>query len=653
MTRLEPEVQRGGRAGGPDLRNGCGSGRDNQARAVGRSARVRARAKLGAGPAALLSAITAWGCDHVKQDKFSYQGGISPDATAVLEGTVAYIGPRPACKYDAERNEQRVVGRVFLTLFEYDNPPPPEGTATSAVNLLAISGSQLFSLSDCLPAGVQASESESLTRSVAFRWPGVTLHLSRAVDYQVRGFYDYDEDMLALFSVTRLPTAGDIVGAALNDVQDPSKGFLRIQLPKLEDAEDGVVKSAITVALGNATWTELPAFRLDENRKLAADSAFAPAIRVVNGAITADGPGSLRIFRALTCASGGSDGTSCGLTLQRFGLDVLPQLQAGGVQLEVNDPSSYAFYAEPVDVTTVVPLGGDHTGADGKVDPHPFLGSGLDVDWYTPMVIMQRFVSDAQQAAVEAAARIPAVLMVGSVLLDDAGQPTKSSYLSAPIAMAPVAAVELIANHSECRVPYFAPGTANLVTDDRVAHCGELPTGYYAVNVFGGIAGGTRSAASNYPVSSDSPVAIKGGLYSGQSWSVPNELADSDQVEPANVLPDQGIAGAFIVHDPSPGQAACTPSSLRGICEAELQFGEDTRGEGIDSPACLPRSCCEAILHLCGVPRCALTSRPADGNVVISESPTAVVGTAANGAAIPNCIPFELPSQCAALCPGS
>ena len=99
----------------------------------------------------------------------------------------------------------------------------------------------------------------------------------RAADYQIRGFFDYDEDMVPLFSLTRLPTQGDIAGAAVNDIQDASKGFFKISLPRLEDAKNGIVREGLTVALGNPVWTERPGFRLDENRRLASNTAVFPA----------------------------------------------------------------------------------------------------------------------------------------------------------------------------------------------------------------------------------------------------------------------------------------------------------------------------------------------------------------------------------------
>ncbi|MDB4972773.1 MAG: hypothetical protein JWN48_1114 [Myxococcaceae bacterium] len=609
-------------------------------------------------PAALLTALLALAaCDSIKEDKFTSQGGISPDPSAVLEGSILYVGPHPTCLYKPDGSVERIVGNVVMTMFEYDNPPPPEGQASSAVNLFFVSGDQLFSLSDCLPDGTPPNYQDTITRSAAFVWSGVQLQVNRAVDYQIRGFYDYDEDMIPLFSVTRLPTQGDIAGGAVNSIQDANKGFRRISLPKQSDGPNGVIYDGITVALGQPVWTERSAFRLDENRALAATSAFNPALVVgESGSIQADGPATLRKFRALTCKAGSTDGSACGMTLQRLGPDDAPKLAASRIGLDLASPA-YGFFAEPVDIKTVVLKAPADTSAaggldlaipDGKPDPHPFLGSGLGINWYSPMVILQRR-PDPQYAAIEAQARIPPVLMVGSVLLGDNGLPTKSSYLQsgAPISIPPVAAVELIPGRTECRVPYFPPGTISVVTDGRLGNCDELPTGHYATNVLGGIAGGVPGMSAGFPSTSDSPFSVTGGRYSGQSWSLPNELGDPAQVSEASLMPDQGFASSFVVHDPTPAdKLACTPSTLQGLCAAGPEIIENA--VGVDSTLCLVKDCCAYVSHLCGLPLCEKVAT-ADGN--IAASPSKITGTGANGAPTPDCVPFEMPWQCCRAAP--
>ena len=93
---------------------------------------------------ALSGAISA--CTTPNPDGFRRNGGATPDPTAVLEGSVLYVGPPPSCDYFESGAPARIRGRVALLLFDYDNPPPPAGSATSAKSLLIIPGRDIFSL---------------------------------------------------------------------------------------------------------------------------------------------------------------------------------------------------------------------------------------------------------------------------------------------------------------------------------------------------------------------------------------------------------------------------------------------------------------------------------------------------------------------------
>jgi hypothetical protein len=221
--------------------------------------------------------------------------------------------------------------------------------------------------------------------------------------------------------------------------------------------------------------------------------------------------------------------------------------------------------------------------------------------------------------------------------------PTKRSYVNgAPIAVAPVGAVELKANDAACRVPYFPPGTSTLVMNNRVAHCGELPTGHYAVNVLGGVAGGAVTAADSSV--SESGNIVTGGRYSGQSWTVPNELANPVQVGAANVLAHQGVQGTFEVRDPTPNiSAECTVGTLFPRCEGDVAgVQQSTTGiPNVDSATCLPKYCCDEIAHLWGVPVCPFD----EATGMYAASSAVVMGP--NGKPVPTCLPFPLPAVCA------
>ena len=52
-----------------------------------------------------------------------------------------------------------------------------------------------------------------ITRTAEFTWPELPLGGA----YQIRGFFDYDGNFNPFFSVTNIPTAGDIGGGAFVD----------------------------------------------------------------------------------------------------------------------------------------------------------------------------------------------------------------------------------------------------------------------------------------------------------------------------------------------------------------------------------------------------------------------------------------------------
>ncbi len=599
--------------------------------------------------ARLLVLSALWGCQAPKQDDFQSAGGIAANPEAILRGSVVYVGPPPRCEYDG-KTATRVIGRAILTLFEYANPPPPEGRATSASNLLTISGSKLFSLADCLLAGQAVDETSKLTRSVPFEWPTIPLMPGKAMDYQVRGFYDYDEDMNPFFSVKRLPTAGDIAGAAVNDITDASKGLLRVSIPARERAKKGFIRSGITVALGNYIWTELPAFTLSPtHRKLSGEAKL-----VVEIDLSIAGPDAAKTVRGvfnLTCGSSNPT-ADCGLSLQSLQKAAVSKTFAeAGMQFDF-DAKGYAFFLEPVDLTTVKKGAPDVARPDGVPDPHPLLGSSLGVPWTTPIVLFQRRTATPEARELEARAGIPGVALVGSPLPDETK--TQRTFVGKlNLAVPPLAVVDLSPGRSACRVPYAAPGNVTNTFEDRVAQCSDLPTGRYAVNVLHGLAGGRRVNESDSAVSANG-VLIEGARYAGQAWSIPNELGEPVQTGEGNELADQGQGGMFIVHDPHPDKTGNCKETLdprmgvdrairyRGLCQASSERIFEN-SVGVDNLGCLDPTCCDSVVHLCDRPLCPVEK--IDG-VNVRTSPTKIVGTAKNRLGIPNCIPFAMPDLC-------
>jgi hypothetical protein len=619
-----------------------------------------------------LALVTSAACTSPKQDDFRSEGGISPDPTGVIEGSIIYLGPKPRCEYTGKR-PTGIVGVVFLTLFEFDNAPPPEGRATGAVNAFVLPGDQLFTLGDCLADGADPDPEQRIMRSASFTWPQIALR-SDAVDYQIRGFYDHDGDVNPLFGVTNQPTAGDVVGAALKDVESPQKGPERLRFAALDKARDGELLRGVTVALGSYVWSERPMFELAAKHRVLDANAFLPAVpkfEVVDGetVTVADVPATLRAIHQLTCENAPAT-RGCGVKIQTLDEESSQAtFEAAGLTPSF-DSERYAFFSEPVDVKTIRKGAADLTLPDGQVDPHPLLGSSLGLPWISPMTIFSRLaivsanktdtVSIREASAFATQARIPGVTMVGSVMPD--AVETKRVFVdSLDIGIPPIAAVDLLPTNPACRVPYAAPGNFTTTFESRFATCAKLPTGMFGMAVLAGVASGEREEVED--TVSESGVHYVGTRFAGQSWTIPNELGSEVQVG-ADALPSQSAPRLFFVTDRAPeteksctqapdptniifegGMAVPVPRDVKykKVCKnGESPFAEDANG--IDSTQCLPKECCDNIAHLCKVPLCPEIEI---SSIKVRANPTEGVGTAkANGAVIPSCIPFLMPSQC-------
>jgi hypothetical protein len=622
---------------------------------------------------ALCTALSLSACgDGPKQDDFKSQGGISPDPTGIIAGSVLYNGPRPRCEYQHGK-PSRIIGRVVFYLFEYTNPPPPEGRATTAINIMFRNPEGLFTLSDCLPEGKVYDPSdpseELITRSVDYSWVQIKLEKT-AMDYQIKGFYDTDEDMNPFFSVRKLPTQGDIAGAALEDVQHAEDSpFLHVVMPAASDevAQNGYRVQGVIVALGNYVWLENPASKLNELRFMDATRTVVP--RQVAGSSTIDIEATVNEAWANTC----NGRLGCGLEIEQATEEEFGEaFETGGIDIDY-DPATFAYVSEPIDVVTIEQDAPDVTRPDGIPDPHPLLGANLGVPWYSPMFIMSRLAPNADMQKIETATGIPPVRMIGSVLFkngatpEDPPLPEKRVRLgSVEVAVPAIAAVELDPTNTQCRLPYLAPGNLTRAFESRLTYCSDLPTGVYSLNVLQGLVGGERVEADSDV--SDTGYVYNNGRPSGQAWTIPNELGDEEQVGDA-ALESQAPGTAFVLYDRNlDGQGDCRvaqdpdnnlvvrPVNYRGICEDGESFRIENPagavGAGIDGPGCLPAVCCEAVSHLCGVPLC----EPCDeescpglnlgGNHPIRQGPTKIVSTTKNGKSVPNCVPFPLPTLC-------
>ncbi len=588
-------------------------------------------------------ALALFGCGAPPVDDFRSEGGTAPDPTGVIEGTVLYQGPRPACERDEAGNATRLRGRVVLTLFLFDNPPPPTGSAASAANLLTIPATLLFSsLEDCMPP---EGSREVLTRSVDFTWPELPL----GQDYQIRGFFDYDQDFNPFFSVSNLPTAGDIAGGALVSPTTPSLGFRRVSFDGVEDQPNGQVIPGVTVSLGLPIRTERPAFtfaalplRSEETLPFRADPiATEEALHALTN-------GTLNLY-----ARDPADPATAALNAA---------MAEGGLSIDTSDDLGYAWYVQPVDAN-----------GDGAQDLHPILGRSAGVPWYFPITIMQR-----ARSAIEVQAGIPSATLIPTVR-PLAVQTKTVWYPTIDVTIPPVAVVQTFPD-ARCQFPFVPPGnTADHLEGGGLVtvECAELPTGYYGINVLHGVAGGrivgntacdpmpgpsepsvdeqcgvgvpcVMSRCTVGPRVSDTSWNIFSGSFSSQAWTIPNPLGDPAQV--ASPVPAQGNGALYVVYDDDPDDALGRLSGRAECAIAPTSGADDTPKEVVytdfanfgDAADEVRALCCAPVRHLCGLPLCPLVpaSPGAPDGPRIRSSPTRVEGN------VPDCIPFEMPAFC-------
>jgi hypothetical protein len=604
--------------------------------------------------------------------------GSVPDITGVMEGSVLYAGQRPDCERNEAGEATAVRGNVILLLFDYDNPPPPAGSATSATSLLVVLGTDLFDLADCMPADPTPEDlTQVITRSTGFTWPDIALAQGEGAtrDYQVRAFFDRDQDFNPFFSVRRLATRGDVAGGAFESTAANPPQFERLAFGSIDDvAANGQVLSGVAVTLGALVNTELPASELGPTTRGLSSEATVPS--------TTD---ALQREQQIV-----------DLTEMRISLidptrqDWAETLQAAGMSIDPH-PSGYGYFTLPVDANR-----------DGMQDPHPTLGAA-GILWEHPIVILRR-----ARNPVELAVGIPDAVIIATVRPSQ----TLSKDTFAPamdIGVAPVAAVTLNPAVAECRVPYLAPGNVAELYERIPAECQELPTGNYDVNILSGTAGGR---AVNYreqlladmpglPAAvldgvvrtrTDNDWYIEGGQSSSQAWSIPNELGCPDpqyrpngfdpngdpiavsQVDPdpfttcgppegpcddsqTNMQCSQGPAGRFSVVDLNPGNAPDATDNTPGHGIATCQTATSTIDGSMREVRYMdiPDVCCEPIQHLCGLPLCPLRDvgvRPNGDVRAIRELREVGVDyrLEEDGSVTPLCTPFLMPASC---CDGS
>jgi hypothetical protein len=200
--------------------------------------------------------LLSLGCVDAPLDRDREEGFPNHNAPlGRIEGTILYEGPPPALDRDGSP-----VGRVVLLLFRADNPPPPQGLATTAESVQTLPASQVFtSLTPTAGGAVRAS--------VPFVFPNITA----AGVYQLRAFFSNRSDLTGfhpLFGVRNQPVPGDVGGGAVLDPRAAVPSFLSIPVGVPNGSggytlpETGAVTGDVTVFLGAPITEDRPVFHV-------------------------------------------------------------------------------------------------------------------------------------------------------------------------------------------------------------------------------------------------------------------------------------------------------------------------------------------------------------------------------------------------------
>ena len=189
------------------------------------------------------------------------------DLRGVMDGSVTYVGPAP-CTRDG-----KILGAAVILAFEDSLLPPPEGLGTTAASLDVVTGEALF-------ASVRDKLAFAKDGTTVCGDPGdpVTASGSWAVGpfpagtYQIRGFYDKYGDFDPAFSISNLPTKGDVGGGAIENAAEALAGapvkYQEFQIGepdasgKLVIPPEGVRISGVAVSLGLPLPLERPIFHV-------------------------------------------------------------------------------------------------------------------------------------------------------------------------------------------------------------------------------------------------------------------------------------------------------------------------------------------------------------------------------------------------------
>lgn len=187
----------------------------------------------------------------------------------VIDGTLTYSGPAPCTE------NGKILGAALILAFDTRLLPPPEGLGTTAASLDAVPGEVLFAgIRDQLafaPDGKRVCGDPASPVTVGGDW---AVGPFPAGTYQIRGFYDLDGDFDPAFSISNLPSKGDVGGGAIDNAADVLQGapprYREIPLGTPGDdgelviPDTGVKVTGVAVTLGLSLPLERPIFHAKE-----------------------------------------------------------------------------------------------------------------------------------------------------------------------------------------------------------------------------------------------------------------------------------------------------------------------------------------------------------------------------------------------------
>jgi hypothetical protein len=158
--------------------------------------------------AVALAASSFVACDDVPVDNGTGSRLIAP--SGVIEGTVLYQGPHP-CTQDGH-----VVGNLILLYFDKNNPPPPAGVASTAVNFGVVQGDVLFQNEPRASGSAKYCPSDNGDTEVITASAPFADSPFAAGTYIIEAFFDYTGDFLPTFKFRELPEMGDVAGGYID-----------------------------------------------------------------------------------------------------------------------------------------------------------------------------------------------------------------------------------------------------------------------------------------------------------------------------------------------------------------------------------------------------------------------------------------------------